>query len=86
MLFPFLGSDFFPTVDAGQIKLHLRAATGTRVEETVKFCAEIDTVIHRIIPSDEISSIVDNVGLPVSGINLSAYNHSAATGWVPERC
>ncbi len=79
LLFPFLGSDFFPTVDAGQIKLHLRAATGTRVEETVKFCAEIDTVIHRIIPSDEISSIVDNVGLPVSGINLS-YSNSATVG------
>ena len=79
VLVPWLGEDFFPTVDAGQMKLHLRAATGTRVEETARVCAQAEKVIRRIIPSDEIDSIVDNIGLPISGTNLS-YSNSAPVG------
>lgn len=78
-LWPWLGSNFFPSVDAGQIKLHVRAPTGTRVEETARLTDEIDTVIRRVIPSRELASIVDNIGLPVSGINLS-YNNSPTVG------
>jgi multidrug efflux pump subunit AcrB len=79
LLFPFLGSDFFPNVDAGQIKLHLRTPTGTRVEETAKMAGEIGQIIRGIIPPKEVDTIVDNVGLPVSGINLS-YSNSATVG------
>ncbi len=76
---PWIGSNFFPTVDAGQIKLHLRAPTGTRVEQTAKLCYQISHTIKKIIPPNEINSIVENIGLPISGINLS-YSNSAATG------
>lgn len=79
LLFPWLGSNFFPTVDAGQIKLHLRAPTGTRVEETARLTEKVDALIKRIIPAEELESIVDNIGLPVSGINLS-YSTSAPIG------
>lgn len=79
ILLPWLGSDFFPYVDAGQIKLHLRGPTGTRVEETAKFATEVDTFIRHVIPSKEIETIVDNIGLPVSGINLS-YSNSGTIG------
>ena len=70
---------FFPRSGCGQIKLHVRAPTGTRVEETAKICDQIDALIRRIIPANEIDSIVDNIGLPVSGINLS-YSNSAPVG------
>ena len=76
---PWLGSNFFPTVDAGQMKLHVRAPTGTRVEDTAQHAGQIDAAIRRMIPSNEIESIVDNIGLPVSGINLS-YSNSATIG------
>ncbi len=76
---PWVGTDFFPTVDAGKIKLHVSAPTGTRVEETAKLCDEIDKAIRLIISNNEIDSIVDNIGLPVSGINLS-YSNSATVG------
>lgn len=76
---PWLGSDFFPAVDAGQIKLHVRAHTGTRVEETAALCDQIDAVIRSVIPPKEIQRIVDNIGLPVSGTNLS-YSNSAPVG------
>lgn len=79
LLWPWLGSDFFPTVDAGQIKLHIRAPTGTRVEETARLVDKIDTFIRRVIPPNELETIVDNIGLPVSGINLS-YSNSATIG------
>lgn len=78
-LAPWLGSDFFPTVDAGQMKLHLHAGTGTRVEETAKICAQTEAVIRRLIPDDEIDNIVDNIGLPISGTNLT-YSNSAPVG------
>ncbi len=79
LLGPWLGSDFFPAVDSGQIKLHLRAHSGLRVEETAKLCDEIDAIIRHVIPQDEVDSIVDNIGLPISGINLS-YSNSAPIG------
>jgi CzcA family heavy metal efflux pump len=76
---PFLGSDFFPSVDGGQIKLHLRAHSGLRVEETAKLCDEVDGIIRKTIPEKELDSVVDNIGMPVSGINLS-YSNSAPIG------
>ena len=79
ILVPWLGTDFFPSVDTGQMKLHLRAATGTRVEETAKICAEAESVIRKVIPVSEIDNIVDNIGLPISGTNLS-YSNSAPVG------
>ncbi len=79
VLGPWLGSDFFPSVDAGQIKLHLRAHTGTRVEETAALSDKVDEVIRRVIPPEEIESLTHNVGLPYSGINLT-YSNSAPIG------
>lgn len=76
---PGLGEDFFPQVDAGQIKLHIRARTGTRIEETTQLADAVEAAIKQVIPSLEIASIVDNIGLPYSGINL-AYSSSAPVG------
>jgi CzcA family heavy metal efflux pump len=78
-LFPFLGSDFFPSVDAGQIKLHLRARTGMRIEQTAVLCDQVEAAVKKIIPESELESMVDNIGLPYSGINLS-YSTSAPIG------
>ncbi|MGB8516459.1 MAG: efflux RND transporter permease subunit [Gallionella sp.] len=78
-LLPWLGRNFFPVVDAGQIKLHIRAQTGTRLEETARLCDEIEKKIRALIPEDEIKNIVDNIGLPVSGINLT-YSNSSPIG------
>lgn len=78
-LTPFLGQDFFPTVDAGQIKLHIRARSGTRIEDTAPLCDAIAAQIRKFIPAEEIDSIVDNIGVPNSGINL-AYSTSAPIG------
>jgi multidrug efflux pump subunit AcrB len=76
---PGLGQDFFPSVDGGQIKLHLRAHTGTRIEETAALCDQIEATVREAIPAAEITNIVDNIGLPYSGINL-AYSTSAPAG------
>jgi multidrug efflux pump subunit AcrB len=73
-LFPFLGEDFFPSVDTGQMKLHVRARTGTRIEETARLCDEIEAAIRAKIPADEVATIVDIIGLPISGTNLSTTN------------
>jgi multidrug efflux pump subunit AcrB len=78
-LLPFVGRDFFPTVDAGQFKLHLRAKTGTRVEETARVCDLVETEMRRIIPPAELATIIDNIGLPLSGTNMS-YNNSGTIG------
>jgi multidrug efflux pump subunit AcrB len=78
-LAPYLGQDFFPSVDGGQIKIHLRAQTGTRIEETTKLADRIGEEIHKIIPAAELDGIVDNIGLSVSGINM-AYNNSGTIG------
>src|SRR5215472_12165077 len=76
---PGLGQDFFPRVDAGQIKLHLRAATGVRIEETAALCDRIEATIRSVIPAREVATIVDNIGVPYSGIN-TAYSTSAPVG------
>jgi multidrug efflux pump subunit AcrB len=79
LLVPWLGQDFFPEVDAGQFKIHVRARTGTRIEETAALCDHIDATIREHIPQSEMVTIVDNIGLPYSGLNLS-YSTSAPIG------
>ena len=79
VLTPWLGQDFFPAVDSGQFKIHLRAHTGTRIEETAALCDHVDATIRQYVPANEVVSIVDNVGLPYSGLNLS-YSTSAPIG------
>jgi multidrug efflux pump subunit AcrB len=79
IIVPWLGQDFFPTVDAGSFKLHLRAPTGMRIEDTAFLCDQVENSIRRQIPAAEVASIIDNIGLPYSGINLS-YSNSAPVG------
>jgi len=79
LLVPVLGQDFFPSVDAGIFRLHVRAHTGTRVEETAVLVDQVEAAIRREIPPREIRGIIDNLGLPISGINLS-YNDSGTAG------
>jgi multidrug efflux pump subunit AcrB len=76
-LFPFVGRDFFPSVDAGQIKLHVRARPGTRIEETEQLFGQVEKSIREVIPSEQIETMLDNIGTPVSGINLSLSDGSA---------
>ncbi len=78
-LAPFLGQNFFPSVDAGQIKLHLRVQTGTRIEETARLCDQVEAAIRQAIPPGDLDNIVDNIGLPISGINM-AYGNSGTIG------
>jgi len=78
-LAPFLGRDFFPSVDAGAIKIHMRAPTGTRIEEATLLADQIEQKIRTIIAPDRVASIVDNIGLPISGINI-AYGNSGTIG------
>ena len=79
LLYPWLGQDFFPSSDSGQFKLHVRARTGTRIEETARLCDEVDNAIRKEIPKAELVTIIDNIGLPYSGLNLS-YSNSAPVG------
>jgi multidrug efflux pump subunit AcrB len=79
LLFPWLGQDFFPTSDNGQFRLHLRAKTGTRIEETARLTDLVDSELRRDIPPSELSSIVDNIGLPYSGINTTYDNTGVAS-------
>jgi multidrug efflux pump subunit AcrB len=69
-----LGRDFFPSVDAGQIRLHFRARTGLRIEETARLADQVDGVIRETIPQGEVETVLDNIGLPYSGLNLSYSN------------
>ncbi|MGC1673367.1 MAG: efflux RND transporter permease subunit [Candidatus Acidiferrales bacterium] len=78
-LLPLLGQDFFPSVDSGEFKLHMRAPTGTRIEETAALCDRVEAVIRQQIPQSELVSLIDNIGLPYSSINLS-YSNSAPIG------
>ncbi len=71
LLVPWLGQDFFPTADSGQFLLHLRAKTGTRIEETARLCDLVEESIRRVIPPEEIENILDNIGLPYSTINFT---------------
>jgi multidrug efflux pump subunit AcrB len=73
-LVPYLGSNFFPTVDSGQILMHVRAQPGTRIEETARLLEQIEQTVRATIPSDQLDNIVDNIGLPYSGINMAFQN------------
>ncbi|MDR0240389.1 MAG: efflux RND transporter permease subunit [Burkholderia sp.] len=74
-----LGRDFFPNADSGNIRLHMRAPTGYRIEETARLADQVERVIRDTVPPDELGAIVDNLGLPVSGINLS-YSNAGTIG------
>ena len=78
-LAPQLGQDFFPKVDGGQIRLHLRGRSGTRIEETAQFVERVEKTIQEVIPKHEIGGILDNIGIPFSGIALS-YSNSGVIG------
>jgi CzcA family heavy metal efflux pump len=78
-LVPFIGSNFFPTVDSGQVLMHVRVPVGTRVEETASRFARIEEAIRKVIPAQEITTLVDNIGLPPSNINLT-YNNTGVMG------
>ena len=78
-LVPWLGQDFFPSVDSGAFTLHMRAPTGTRIEETAALCDQVEDEIRKKISPQEFSGVIDNIGLPYSGINLS-YSNSAPVG------
>ena len=79
VIVPWLGQDFFPSVDAGSFKLHMRGPTGMRIEDTAFLCDLVEDSIRKQIPAAEVDSIIDNIGLPYSGINLS-YSNSAPIG------
>jgi len=79
LLVPQLGQDFFPSVDAGQFRLHIRARSGTRIEEMAKLTDEVEVAIRQEVPPEELRGLMDNVGIPVSSINLS-YNDSGLLG------
>ncbi|HVP46694.1 MAG TPA: efflux RND transporter permease subunit [Bryobacteraceae bacterium] len=78
-LYPFIGTDFFPQVDAGQIRFHVRAPAGTRVEETEQIFARVENTVRSVIPARELSDILDNIGLPYSGFNV-AFSDSGTIG------
>ncbi len=79
LVYPMLGRNFFPEVDAGQIKLHVRGPTGMRVEDTAALVDHVEAALREVIPPGEIASVVDNVGLPVSSINMT-YDNSGTVG------
>jgi len=78
-LMPYLGQNFFPDIDGGVIKMHIRAQTGTRVEETTALNDRVEAKVREVIPAEDIINIVDNIGLPNSGINLT-YGNSGTIG------
>ena len=78
-LAPYLGRDFFPQVDAGRILLHARTHVGTRVEENAREFAEMEKVIRQVIPPEELETLVDNIGFPISGTNMT-YNNTGTIG------
>jgi multidrug efflux pump subunit AcrB len=78
-LWPFLGQNFFPAVDSGQILMHVRAQPGTRIEETARLFDLIEQTVRHTIPPDQLDNIVDNIGLPFSGINM-AYQNTGTIG------
>ena len=78
-LWPFLGENFFPSVDSGQILMHVRAQPGTRIEETARLFDFIERTVRSTIPPDQLDNIVDNIGLPFSGINM-AYQNTGTIG------
>ncbi|HEY4203918.1 MAG TPA: efflux RND transporter permease subunit [Xanthobacteraceae bacterium] len=79
LLVPFLGRNFFPSVDAGQMLIHVRQQVGTRVEEAANHLADVQRTIRQVIPPDELDTMADNIGMPVSGINMT-YNNTGVIG------
>ena len=79
LLVPWLGRDFFPTIDSGSFNLHMRAPTGMRIEETARFCDLVERSIRQQLPPGQVSNIIDNIGLPYSGINTS-YSNTGTVG------
>src|SRR5882724_7780526 len=79
LLLPYLGQNFFPSVDAGQILMHVRTQIGTRLEESANQFADVQKVIRKIIPPDQIETMADNIGMPISGINMT-YNNTGVIG------
>ncbi len=79
VLLPFVGQDFFPQVDAGQFRLHVRAPAGTRLEKTEQIFTQVENEIRQVIPEEELEIILDNIGLPVGGVNL-AFSDTATIG------
>ena len=79
VLAPWLGENFFPSIDGGQMLMHVRAPPGTRIEETARLCDQVEATVRKVIPPGELGNIVDNIGLPISGINM-AYNNTGTIG------
>ncbi len=79
VLAPFLGENFFPAVDSGQILMHVRAQPGTRIEETARLFEQVEQTVREVIPRHELDNVVDNIGLPFSGINM-AYQNTGTIG------
>jgi multidrug efflux pump subunit AcrB len=79
LLVPYLGQNFFPSVDAGQILMHVRTQVGTRLEESANQFADVQKAIRKIIPPDQIETMADNIGMPISGINMT-YNNTGVIG------
>jgi len=79
LLVPFLGRNFFPSVDAGSILMHVRTQVGTRVEESANQFADVQKAIRKVIPPGEIDTLADNIGMPISGINMT-YNNTGVIG------
>ena len=79
LLVPYLGRNFFPSVDAGSILMHVRTQVGTRVEESANQFADVQKAIRKIIPPGEIETLADNIGMPISGINMT-YNNTGVIG------
>src|SRR6202011_6000930 len=79
LLVPCLGRNFFPSVDAGNILMHVRTQIGTRIEETANLFAEVQKAIRKIVPPGEIETLADNIGMPISGINMT-YNNTGVIG------
>jgi CzcA family heavy metal efflux pump len=79
LLVPYLGRNFFPSVDTGQILMHVRTQVGTRIEETANQFAEVQKAIRKIVPPGEIETLADNIGMPISGINMT-YNNTGVVG------
>jgi multidrug efflux pump subunit AcrB len=76
-LYPFLGQNFFPSVDTGQFEMHVRMRAGTRIEETARTVGQIEQKIRQIIPASQLEMIVDNMGIPYSGIRME---HNVSRG------
>jgi multidrug efflux pump subunit AcrB len=79
LLVPYVGRNFFPAVDTGSILMHVRTQVGTRIEETANQFADVQKVIRKIIPADELETVTDNIGMPISGINMT-YNNTGVIG------